>query len=82
MRHLLKSQKDWNYKVLLDIIIAITIIQLNYLFVLYMLLILLVQTFDEVIDEIDPIHQELSKVYTRRTNDEAISLAVLFFMYY
>ena len=25
------------------------------------------------------IHQQLSKVYTKRTNDEAIGLAVLFF---
>ena len=33
-RHLLKSQKYWNCKVLLDII-AITITQLNSLFVLY-----------------------------------------------
>ena len=36
--------------------------------------------FDEIIDEMGPFHQELSKVYTRRTNDEAICLAVLFFL--
>ena len=36
-------------------------------------------TFDKVIDEMGPIHQELSKVYTRRTNDEVVCLAALFF---
>ena len=35
--------------------------------------------YDEVIDGIGPIHHERSKVYTRMTNYEAISLAVLFF---
>ena len=35
-------------------------------------------TFDEDIDEMGTIHQELSKVYTRRINDEAVCLAVLF----
>ena len=34
LRHLLKSQKYWNGKVLFDII-ATTIAQLNFLFVLY-----------------------------------------------
>ena len=77
-RHFLKSQKYWSYKVLLDIIIATTIIQMNSLFVLYILLIHLLWTFDEVSDEMDPIHQELSKVYTMRTNDEAICLTVFF----
>ena len=35
--------------------------------------------FDEVIDEMGPPHQQLSKVYTWRINDEAICLVVLFF---
>ena len=39
--------------------------------------------FDEVIDKMGPFHQQsTSKVYTRRTNDEAFCLAFLFFMYY
>ena len=32
-----------------------------------------------VIDEMSPILQELSKVYTRRTKEEAVCLALLFF---
>ena len=42
-----------------------------------MSLILLVQIFDEVIDEMGLIHHKASKVYTRKTNDEAVCLAVL-----
>ena len=34
--------------------------------------------FDEVIQEMGPVHQQLSKVYTGRTNGEAVCLAVLF----
>ena len=39
------------------------------------------QMFENFIDETGPIHQELSKVYTRKTNKEAVYLAVLLFMY-
>ena len=53
-RHLLKSKKYWNYIALLDIMIATTIIQLSSFFVLYILLIHLVSTFDEVSNEMHP----------------------------
>ena len=39
----------------------------------------LVLMFDKVIDKMGPIHQSLSNAYTRRTNEEAVCLAVLFF---
>ena len=47
--------------------------------VFVVLLILLVQTFDEAIDKMDLIHQKLSKVYTRRTNGKTACLAFLIF---
>ena len=74
-RHLLKFQNYWNGKVLLDII-ATTIKQLNSLFELHYwsskcrrlmtLLMKWAQFFDNY----------------QKSNDEAICLAVLFFMYY
>ena len=77
LRHLLKSQKFWNGKVLYTWYHGN---HYNTVDVCVVLLILLLQTFDEIIDDMGSIHQQISKVCTRTANDEVISLAVLFFM--